>query len=258
MINHKKPPFNEKRFRKALAHAINQREIVKKAHRGFGSPASFGLLSPDHEFYNPNTPVYEPNLEKTQALMALLGYQKNADGKYQKDGRLLRIELMASNISVAGEMSSDRDGEVIKRQLEAAGFSVDLVNLEQGTTDARVRNWEFDLAISGHGGLLGDARILNRMIHPTASGSVNSARYGANQELMQLLEAQVAEMDVARRKALVFKIQEIYADELPAISLYYPAGMAAYNPKKGIRWYYTKGGIALGIPIAQNKMSLVR
>jgi peptide/nickel transport system substrate-binding protein len=50
----------------------------------------------------------------------------------------------------------------------------------------------------------------------------------------------------------------MYADELPAISLYYPASMSAYNPEKGIQWFYTQGGIALGIPIAQNKMSLIK
>jgi len=96
------------------------------------------------------------------------------------------------------------------------------------------------------------------MILPKVTGSVNSARFGANEELIKLLEAQVAEMDISRRKAIVFKIQEIYADEVPAISLYYPSSMAAYNPKKGIRWYYTQGGISLGIPISQNKMSLVK
>jgi peptide/nickel transport system substrate-binding protein len=258
MINHRKPPFRDKRFRKALAHAIDQQEIVDKAHRGFGSPASFGLLSPDHEYYNPETFAYKPDPMKAGEILESLGYRKNAEGMYQKDGRLLKIELLASNISVAGEYAADRDGEVIKRQLEAAGITVDLVNLEQGTTDARIKKWEFELAISGHGGLLGDARVLNRMINPKVTGSVNSARYGANKELLQMLEAQIVEMDEARRKALVFKIQEIYAHELPAISLYYPAGMAAYNPNKGIAWYYTRGGIALGIPISQNKMSLVQ
>jgi len=85
-----------------------------------------------------------------------------------------------------------------------------------------------------------------------------SARFGANKELNRLLQAQLAEMDMAKRKALVYRIHEIYADEVPAISLYYPASMAAYNPKKGIRWYYTRGGISIGIPIAQNKMSLIK
>jgi peptide/nickel transport system substrate-binding protein len=258
MINHKKKPFNDKRFRQALAHAINQQEIIEKAHRGFGSPASFGLLSPDHEFYNHNTPTYAPDPAKARQILESLGYAKGSDGFYAKDGRPLKIEILSSNITVAGESVSDRDGEVIKRQLGAVGIQVDLVNLEQATTDAQVKKWDFDLAISGHGGLLGDARILNRMINPKVTGSVNSARFGANKDLLKLLKAQIAEMDTEKRKALVYKIQEIYADEVPAISLYYPASMAAYNPEKGIKWYYTRGGIGLGIPIAQNKMSLVK
>ncbi|MBW1911162.1 MAG: peptide-binding protein [Deltaproteobacteria bacterium] len=258
MINHKKLPFSDKLFRQALAHAINQQEIVDKAHRGFGSPASFGLLSPDHEFYNPNTPTYVPDPTKARRILESMGYVKGPDAFYTRDGQPLKIEVLASNITVAGESVADRDSEVIKRQLEAVGIRVDLVNMEQATTDGRVKKWDFDLAISGHGGLLGDARILNRMILPKVTGSVNSARFGANKELLKLLKAQVTEMDISKRKAIVCKIQEIYADELPAISLYYPASMAAYNPKKGIRWYYTEGGISLGIPIAQNRMSLVK
>ncbi|MBN2125821.1 MAG: peptide-binding protein, partial [Deltaproteobacteria bacterium] len=230
MINHRKAPFNDKRFRKALAHAIDRQEIVDKSQRGFGSPASFGLLSPDHEFYNPNTPVYESDPGKARQILESLGFQRNAEGFYQRDGQPLEVEVLASNITVAGESSPDRDGEVLKRQLEGAGIRVDLVNMEQATTDARVLKWQFDLAVSGHGGLLGDAMILNRMIDPETAGSVNSARYGDSRELLDLLKAQAREMDPDRRRKLVYQIQEIYADELPAISLYYPSSMAAYNP----------------------------
>jgi len=258
MINHKKPPLNDKRFRKALAYAINQQEIIDKAHRGFGSPASFGLLSPDHPFYNPETPGYSHDPEKARKIMTSLGYIKNPTGFYEKNGKQLKLQLLVSNISSAGESVADRDGEVLKKQFEKVGIQVDLVNMEQATADAKVRKWAFDLAVTGHGGLLGDAIILERMISPRVAGSVNSARYGANRELLELLDAQMTEMDVHKRKVLVFKIQEIYADELPAISLYYPVSMTAYNPKKGIKWYYTQGGIAVGIPIAQNKMSLIK
>jgi peptide/nickel transport system substrate-binding protein len=66
------------------------------------------------------------------------------------------------------------------------------------------------------------------------------------------------EMDQDKRKAIVYKIQEVYAEELPALSLYYPDSMAAYSPDKGIHWYYTQGGISKGIPIPQNKMSLIK
>ena len=258
MINHKKPPFDQPEFRRALAYAIDRQEVVDKAHRGFGTPASYGLLTVDHEMYNPNTPDYPFDPAKARELIESLGYAKGPDGFYQKDGQPLVIELLASNVTVAGESVADRDGEIIQKQLENAGIRVELVNLEQATTDSRVKNWEFDLAVSGHGGIAGDPRILSEMISSAyGAGSVNSARYDSNEELNQLMEAQMTEMDPDKRKEIVFKIQEIYARDLPAISLYYPDAMAAYNPEKGVVWFYTKGGISKGIPIPQNKMSLI-
>ncbi|MFH1243340.1 MAG: ABC transporter substrate-binding protein [Pseudomonadota bacterium] len=259
MINHKKAPFNDRRFRQALAYAIDRQEIIDKAHRGLGAPASYGLLSRDHEWYNPDTPDYPLDPQKAQEIIASLGFLKGADGFFSRDGKPLKVDLLVSNIAVAGERTPDRDGEVIKHQLEAAGIRVDLTNLEQTVTDSRIKKWDFDLAISGHGAILGDPKILNEMISSKyGAGSVNSARFDENQELNRLLEEQISEMDHERRKALVYKIQEVYAKELPAISLYYPEGMSAYNPEKGIKWFYTKGGISKGIPIAQNKMSLIR
>ena len=258
MINHKKPPFDQKAFRQALAHAIDRQEIIDKAHRGYGSPASYGLLSMDHDMYNPDTPVYPFNPARARELIESLGYVRGADGVYAQDGRPLSVEILASNIAVAGERVADRDGEIIKKQLEAVGIRVDLANMEQGTTDSRVRNRDFDLAISGHGGIAGDPKILCEMISSKYGlGSVNSARYDGNEALNGLLEAQMREMDEAKRRKIVFKIQEMYARDLPAISLYYPDSLAAFNPKQGPRWYYTKGGICKGIPIPQNKMSLI-
>jgi peptide/nickel transport system substrate-binding protein len=258
MINHKKAPFDRREFRQALAHAINQQEIVDKSHRGFATPASYGLLTIDHAMYNPDTPTYSFNPAKARELIESLGFSRGAEGFYQKDGQPLSLELLSSNVTVAGESVPDRDGEIIKKQLEEVGIHTELVNMEQATTDSRVKNWDFDLAVSGHGGIGGDPRILNETISSTwGQGSVNCARYDDHEELNRLLEAQMFEMDEAKRKDIVFKIQEVYARELPAISLYYPDALAAFNPEKGVVWYYTPGGISKGIPIPQNKMSLV-
>jgi peptide/nickel transport system substrate-binding protein len=257
MINHKIAPFDNRRFRQALAHAMDQKEIIDKAHRGLGSPASYGLLSKDHEWHNPDTPAYAPDPVRAGSLIESLGYVRDASGFYAKDGGPLKVQIIASKITVAGEPQADRDGEVIKQQLERAGVAVELINLEQATADGRVKNWQFQLAVSGHGGILGDAGVLERMTSPKYQGSVNSARYGANPRLLELLKAQEIEMDPERRKAMVYEIQKLYAEELPAISLYYPQSMAAYNPKKGITWFYTKGGIGIGVPIPQNKMALL-
>jgi len=258
MINHKRYPLDKKAFRQALAYGINRQEIISKAHRGFATVASYGLLTVDHDMYNPATPDYPYSPERAQELIESLGFKKGADGIYQKDGKPLAIELLSSNVTVAGERVADRDGEVIKKQLEKIGVRVDLLNLEQTTTDSRVKNWDFDLAVSGHGGIAGDPRILNEMISSRyGAGSVNSAKFDQNDVLNRLLEEQMIEMDQVKRKDIVFKIQAIYAEEVPAISLYYPDSMAAYNPDAGVQWFYTKGGISKGIPIPQNKLSLI-
>jgi peptide/nickel transport system substrate-binding protein len=259
MINHTKAPFDDRTFRQALAYAIDQQEIIDKSHRGFGTPASYGLLSIDHEMYNPDTPAYPHNPEKAREMIISLGWTSGPDGVFHKDGLPLAIELIASNLTVAGETVADRDGEIIARQLSQIGIQVTLVNQEQTTTDSRVKTWEFDLAVSGHGGISGDPKVLNEMISSTyGAGSVNSARYDGCQELNALMAAQMIEMDPEKRKRLVFDIQAVYAREMPAISLYYPVTLAAFNPDKGIEWFYTRGGISKGVPIPQNKLSLVR
>ncbi|MGQ9788795.1 MAG: ABC transporter substrate-binding protein [Candidatus Hadarchaeaceae archaeon] len=140
MINHKKPPFNDKRFRQALAYAIHQQEIIEKSQRGFAVPASYGLLSIDHEMYYRETPTYPYDPGKAHRLIESMGYQKTPEGRYHRDGRPLKIELLASTITVAGQNLPDRDGEVIKKQLERIGIDVELVNMEQATTDSRVKN----------------------------------------------------------------------------------------------------------------------
>jgi peptide/nickel transport system substrate-binding protein len=258
MINHKREPFSDTRFRRALAYALDLEEIVEKAHQGFGRPASPGLLSVDHPWYNPDTPEYPHNLEKARGLLEEMGYTKNDKGMYEKNGNPLKVELLVSNITVAGEKSPDRDGEIIRNQLEKAGIRVDMRAMEQAMTDSLVKQWKFDLALSGHGAIYGDAKILHEMITSKGgAGSVNSARYDANEKLVELLEKQMEEMDAGKRKELVFRIQEIYARDLPAISLYYPDNLSAYKKEKGVEWFYTRGGISKGIPIAQNKLSMI-
>ncbi len=258
MINHSRPPFNDRRMRQALAFAIDRQEIVDKGHRGFGSPASQGMLSPDHDMFYPDTPQYPFDPRRARELIESMGYRQSSGGVYARDGAPLRIELLSSNISAGGESVVDRDGEIIKRQLEEVGIQVNLLNLEQATTDNRVKHLDFDVAVSGHGGISGDPKILNELISSKyGAGSVNCARYDDNPLLNQLLEDQMVEMDESKRKEIVHRIQKVVAEEVPALCLYYQDTMSAYNPKKGITWFYTRGGLAKGIPIPQNKVSLL-
>lgn len=249
MINHKKPPLNEKRFRQALACAIDRKQIVATCLRGHGLAGSPGLLPPDNPWFNPETEQCPYDPTKAQEILESLGYVKKGS-YYQKDGKVLELELL-----VAGGTSSpgEREGEMIKQQLEKVGIKVNLRSLDSKTRDSMVNEWKFDLALSGHGGLGGDPDILNRTI---VGQGFNSARYTSNETLLNLLKKQQQEMNKDERKKLIGEIQKVYAEEVPALTIYYPTWYWVHDEK--VKLFYTWQGIATGVPIPLNKLAFVK
>ena len=63
-------------------------------------------------------------------------------------------------------------------------------------------------------------------------------------------------MDPQKRKGLVFEIQELYAEDLPALTLYYPKWYWAHDGTVDL--YFTKDGVAVGVPIPLNRMAFVK
>ena len=250
-INHRKEPLSNKEFRQALAYAVNRQALLDTTLRGNGLVGNPGLVPPDNIWYNPKVEQYSYNPVKTGEILSSLGYVKK--GMYfEKDGKTLELELL---ISGAGSANTPgvRQGEMIKNQLEQAGIKINLRSLDPKTLDSMVGEWKFDLALISHGGLGGEPRVLNTMI---ADKGFNSARYLENDELNSLLKQQLLKTNQQERKTLIDKIQEIYALEMPSLSLYYPTGYWAHDGQ--VELYYTKQGISIGVPIPANKMSFVK
>ena len=246
MVNHKKMPFSDARLRQALYYAIDRQALVDTALRGYGIIASPGLFALDSEWYNPDMEEYAYDPAKTGEILGELGYTK--DGQYfSKDGQPLEMEMLVTS-------TSERAGELIRQHLEQAGFKVTLRSVDSKTLDSLVGEWNFDLALNSHGGMGGDPEILNRIIGE--GYTFNSARYTADQKLNDLLDQEVSEMDPAKRKEQVNEVQAVYAQDLPALPLYYSDSYWAHDGK--VDMYYTEQGVANGIPIAQNKLSFVK
>jgi len=246
MVNHKKEPFSDTRLRQALYYAIDRQSLVDNALRGYGTIASSGLFAPDSDWYNPDVEPYNYDTTKAEELMSEMGYAK--DGQYfSKDGKAFEMEMLVTS-------ANERVGEMIRQQLETAGFKISLRSVDSKTLDSLVEQWEFDLALNSHGGMGGDPEILNRIIGE--GYAFNSARYMADQNLNDLLSEEVSTMDPVKRKDLVNEVQAAYAQDLPALPLYYSNSYWAHDGT--VDMYYTKQGIANGIPIALNKLSFVK
>ncbi len=243
-INHHKEPLSSVEFRQALAYAIDRQALVQIVFRGHAIPGSPGLMPPTSPWYNPDTPQYAYDPAKATALLEGLGYRLEGD-HFVKDGQPLELSLIAA--------ASDKDlGQFVAGQLEDFGIAIDFQTLEAKTVDSRVAAWDFDLSLYGHGGLF-EPSILTRTI---IGEGFNSARYDADPALTALLNDQLTEMDPVKRKEMVFEIQELYAADLPALTLYYPTTYWAHDGSLDL--YYTADGIAIGVPIPLNRMCFVK
>ena len=243
-INHKKAPLSSKKFRQALAYAIDRDALVQITQRGHAVVGSPGMVPPTSDWYNPQTPQYRYDPAEAKHLLEELGYTR--EGAYfAKEGHELRLGLIAT-----GQFKEV--GQFIMQQLEEAGIRIDFKTLEAKTVDAKVAAWDFDLSIYGHGGLY-EPSFLNKAI---IGQGFFSARYNSNEELNRLLRAQLTEMDPKKRKRLVFEIQELYAEDLPALTLYYPKWYWAHDGTVDL--YFTKDGVAVGVPLPLNRMAFVK
>ena len=248
MVNHKNAPFSSVKFRQALYYAIDRQDLVNTGLRGYGLSGAPGLYASDNRWYNANQEQYSFDPAKAGQLLLELGYKKeNGSSYYSKAGEPLSIELLVT-------AATERQAELVAKQLDAAGIKVNLRSVDAKTLDSLVGAWQFDLALSGHGGLGGDPAILNKVV--LDQKSFNSARYDEDKKLDDLLENQLEEMDPAKRKELVDSAQELIALDLPALPLYYTDSFWASNSK--VSYYYTYGGVGSGVPIALNKMIFVR
>jgi peptide/nickel transport system substrate-binding protein len=245
-INHQKEPMNQKEFRQAMAYAIDRQALVDVTQRGHGIPGSPCLLAPDNPWYNPDIEQYDYDPEKARRFLEGLGYSLSDDGYFAKEGVTLELELLTQT-----SYGFEEVGQFLKNALEDVGIKINLVVMEGKSLDAKVEAWDFDLSVYGHGGLY-EPSILPNVI---AGPGFNSARYTANEELSRLLEEQMHEMDHDARLATVRQAEALYAEDVPAITLYHPDWYWAHDGK--VNWYYTDGGIASGIPIPLNKMALL-
>ena len=238
-INHQKETMSDKRFRQALAYAIDRDRLVEIVAQGRGLAGSPGFIPPDNDWYNPDMDgLYPHDPARAEELLEDMGY----DGE--------TVELLING----GDARAGRIGELIEADLETVGIDLELRAMDSKTIDSKVQDWDFDLALNSHGGLIGDPNILAFLT--TSWDHFNSARYLDDDELTEVLEAQAREMDEDERGELIDRAQVLHAEDVPVLPLFYPDAFVAHNGLVDL--YYTWNGIALGTPTALgNKLAFV-
>jgi peptide/nickel transport system substrate-binding protein len=110
-------------------------------------------------------------------------------------------------------------GQIIANQLEQVGFVVDQEIIEWAAWLSDVYNGrDYDLTIIGHTGRLEPYALLAKYL---SDGSENYFNY-VNPQLDDLLHLVKTEQDPLQREEMYREIQELLAEEIPAIYLQTP------------------------------------
>lgn len=193
-INSKIKPMDDVRVRKAMNFAIDKQKIIALVLDGNGTPAYSPVASAYAAAYNPDVKNigYDYDLDKAKALMAEAGQEAGFSFDY------LVIENPVYR----------RIAEVIQQDLAAINITVNIQAYPVGELFALAPKAEHGMTFFYY--TWGDADIVYALLK---NGQAMSWSFVEDPELDEMLEAQRAEFDPAKRKELLFKIQERAVDQ---------------------------------------------
>jgi peptide/nickel transport system substrate-binding protein len=207
------PLLKDKRVRQAVACAIDRQPIVDAIWRGQAQlantllPAGHWAAATDAELAE-----YPHDVARAQRLLEEAGFPAG------KDGVRMRLTLKTSTDETTRLMAA-----VLQQQLRAAGIQLEIRSAEFGTFYADVTKGAFQIYALRWIGSNEDPDIFHY-----AFGSdrmppkgANRGRY-SNPRMDALLAEASGSSDRALRKKDYLEVQQILAEDLPGIPLWFP------------------------------------
>jgi peptide/nickel transport system substrate-binding protein len=130
-MNNAKAPFDDVKFRQAVAYAIDRDAIVKRLFGAIGVEKASQSLNPPilSRFTDVNAWAgYKRDLKKVEELMTAAGWKKGPDGIWAKGGQRATFEIK----STAGNKRRELTEQVLQQQLKEAGFEMTVNNQKAG------------------------------------------------------------------------------------------------------------------------------
>lgn len=244
-----------KEIRQAMYHAVNLDEIVEKAYGGAGYPGSAGHVQPGTPWYNPDVRQHAYDVETAKKMLSEAGAaDSNGDGILEYNGEEMSYTLTFTE-------NDEKLAELLVSYMKAVGIELVPQSADDATVKAAISEGNFELAFNTNGSFGGDPVFLSRFATVGADGAPSVTGQGGttweSEEYNRIYNESAVEQDDVKRHQQVNELQEIIAEELPCLTLYYKKAVAAYNNTIFDGFYYTPDGISIAVPFIMNKLVFV-
>lgn len=205
VFNGTRPPFNDARVRRAVAHAVKRDELVKAAFFGRGSALEHLPIAEASPFFSPEVKDgwhYDPELAKR--LLAEAGHGGG---------------LACTLVSTAQYGMHKDTAEVVQQHLAAVGMQVQLHLPDWGTRVSLGNTGQYDFGIMGTAADSNDPDGLASFIDGRLSPSYVRSHGLRIDRISDLLAAGRAEFDEGKRKAIYRDVDRAAVEEVPIVGL---------------------------------------
>ncbi|GAA2113992.1 ABC transporter substrate-binding protein [Actinomadura alba] len=244
--NVEKAPFDDVKFREAIAPALNRGEISEKATYGIMKPASqTGLklpaaakLLPDEYSANQGADTVIPyDAAKADQMLDAAGYKKGADGKRTTpEGNRLNVTFTVQ----AGFIDYQSMAEVIARNLTSVGVPTKVVATAPESVDAQKKSGDFQVLLEYlHGGCENAKNIGGKLASdqiPTKTEVLPNVERWNDRTTDTTVKELSGTVDEAKQKELVGKLVHTMMTQYPVTPLIYAPARILYRTDKAVGW----------------------
>jgi peptide/nickel transport system substrate-binding protein len=226
-LNLRDPILQHPEVRRAIGYAVDREAIVKYLRRGYASVA-VGIIPPMSWAFERNVFDFTYDPQKARQLLDAAGFP-DPDG----DGPLprFRLSLKTSTTEVYRIQAA-----AIQHDLARVGIGVDVRSNEFQTLFLDVVRGNFQMYTLQWVGVT-DPDMLRRVYHSAQIPPAGLNRvFFKNPEVDHMIDAAAGAVDEPERRAYYVRAQQLIAEDVPYVSLWYKKNIAVFQPDlSGVR-----------------------
>jgi ABC-type transport system substrate-binding protein len=261
-FNLRRPPFDDPALRRAVAVLIDKNFIVKRILQGYGNPMVSIVPAGNEFWHNPRLPDYGDELDREDRIRVAArmlqeaGYRWEtppvnekgevvpARGLSRPDGSPLpQFEILTPPADYDPHRAIS--GLMIQEWLRQIGMPAAARPMAFGALLQQVKaRHDFDAFILGYGSLSLDPDYLRVFFHSAFDRERGWNMSGYHNPVFdQIADASQSAMNMDERRALIFRMQEIIAEDVPYLPLYRPRMIEAVRTDHYTGWVPMLEGI---------------